>query len=384
MSGFKVIIAADSFKGSLSAFDATAAIARGILRVDPDIYTIQFPIADGGEGTLAIIAARESAELSYFAVPGADGATLRAPYCVIKIEGRDCAVIESATIVGMIQASSRGVLDRSTRGIGCLIKHLLDRGIRHFVLALGGSATNDGGAGMLAELGARFVDASNTNVEPTPRGLLCLARVELRSLDPRLAETRMIALADVNNPLAGPLGATRTFGPQKGLPADDVERVDQALAHVGALGDAALAQPFSQQAGSGAAGGLGYAVRILGGSVEPGAAWLGQRYDLAGQIANADWVITGEGRSDAQTLHGKAPLYVATVARAARVPVSLISGRVDASAWPDLSRLFIDYRALASHAGDVRAIEEAALRLENAAAELARLRVRGKSNRDNL
>lgn len=372
----RIVVAPDSFKGSLTSSEAAAAIAHGIRQVIGDADVIEFPIADGGEGTLAMIASHERVAIEYLTVPGADDAQIRAPYCVIELDGRTCVVIESAAIVGLAQARSRAILDRSTRGIGRLIAQLLEQDIRSFVLALGGSATNDGGAGTLAELGVGLFDAELRSVEPTPRGLLRLQHVSFAALNARIAEAKLLALADVDNPLAGPHGASRTFGPQKGLQGADIERVDAALAHFGELCAAARGHDWSQQAGSGAAGGLGFAIRVLGGDIAPGAAWLARRYQLAEQIANADWVITGEGRSDAQTLRGKAPLCVAQLARQARVPVSLISGTVDTSAWPQLGALFSDYMALASAAGDTAAMREAAQRLQRAAAAWARLRAR--------
>lgn len=261
---------------------------------------------------------------------------------------------------------------------------LLDQGLRSFVLALGGSATNDGGAGLLAELGADFFDSGGHRVAATARGLLHCAQVDFSNFDTRLADSNILALADVDNPLAGPSGASKTFGPQKGLANADTERVDAALARFGELCDAACGENLHNRPGSGAAGGLGYAVLLLGGKLVPGAVWLAQRYRLAEMIEGADWVITGEGRTDAQTLHGKAPLCVAEIARAAQVPVSLLSGRVDAGAWPQLSRLFHDYQALAESADDAAAMQEAAQRLERAAAVWAKIRKQEKSNPDSL
>lgn len=376
----RVVIAPDSFKGSLSASDAAAAVALGLRSVIDDIDIIPFPMADGGEGTLAMIASHEGVAPSFMAVPGADGAGVRAPYCLIRRDERDCAVIESASIVGMAQSRAQPLLDRSTRGIGRMLRNLLEQGLRSFVLALGGSATNDGGAGLLAELGVAFVDAAGRGLEPTPRGLLQCARVDFAQLDPLIAEVDMLALADVDNPLAGAGGATRTFGPQKGLAPADVALLDAAIMRYGALCDAARGVEVSGRAGSGAAGGLGFAVALLGRTVAPGAAWLAERYRLAEAIASADWVITGEGRSDAQTLRGKAPSHVAQLAAASGVPVSLLSGSVDANVWPELSRMFYDYRALARGPDDTSAISEAASRLAGVAAEWAAIREQEKSS----
>lgn len=374
----RVVIAPDSFKGSLSASEAADAIELGLRSVIEDVDITRFPMADGGEGSLAMIASHEGVAPFFKAVPGADGTAIRAPYCVIRRDERACVVIESASIIAMAQSRALPLLDRSTRGIGCMLRYLLDRQVRSFVLALGGSATNDGGAGLLAELGVAFSDAEGRSLAPTPRGLLRCARVDFAQLDTRIAQVSMLALADVDNPLTGEAGATRSFGPQKGLAPADVAPLDAALARYGALCEAARGIEVSNQAGSGAAGGLGFAIALLGSAVVPGAAWLAGRYRLAEAIAGADWVITGEGRSDAQTLHGKAPFQVAQLAGAAGVPVSLLSGSVDANVWPELSRLFYEYRALARWPGDTTAISEAAARLAGVAAEWAALRKREK------
>lgn len=378
----RVVIAPDSFKGSLSASEAAEAIELGLRRVMEDADIVRFAMADGGEGTLAMIASHDGVMARYINVPGADGREVRVPYCLVNLNGRACAVVESATIVGMQQGRACSVLDRSTRGIGRSLSRLLDQDLRSFVFALGASATNDGGAGLLAELGADFRDIQGRVIEPTPRGLIDCVRADLSGLDPRVAESTLLGLADVDSPLAGPNGATRIFGPQKGLKAHELELVDTALSRFGQLCDAARGTSFRSEPGSGAAGGLGFALRLLGGELVSGGAWLTQRYRLADVIAGADWVITGEGRSDAQTLHGKAPLQVAQLARDAGVRVSLISGTVDPDAWPQLGQIFHDYVALSQTADDTAALQEAAVRLERAAADWAMLRKQEKWSRD--
>ena len=359
----RCVVAPDSFKGSLSASDAARAIARGIRRAWRNAEIIEFPLADGGEGTLDLIAAREVCEIATLSVPGADGRKLDARYGLLELEHRRTAVIESAAIIGATSQWSKPVLERSTYGIGVLMRALQARGVEQFVVALGGTATNDGGAGMLAALGAKFFNAAGRVLAPVPAQLADLERVDFSEL---VRPAGLLGLADVDNPLTGAHGATRTFGPQKGVAAEDVAAVETTFVRYAAICDRALNTTASSLPSSGAAGGLGYAIALLGGELVNGADWLLERYDFKALLAGADWLITGEGCSDAQTLHGKGPWRLAAWAKRAGVRSVLISGALDVAAWPALNAQFEAGYALGV-AGDPTAMREAASRLEETA-----------------
>ncbi len=339
-----IVVAPDSFKGSLDAPAVCAAIARGLGRVWPDADIRARPMADGGEGTLDAVLAAVGAEgrRQIHTVAGAGGAPTTAAWGLL--DGRDgkTAVIEVAQVVGITDPAGMRVPvgARSTRGVGELIRALLDAGIRHFLVGLGGSSTNDGGAGMLAALGLSLSDAAGRSVPPVPDALASVATVGASALDPRLAQSSITIMSDVNNPLCGTRGATAIFGPQKGVDADDVARYDAALAHFAVLAEHALGRSAAANPGAGAAGGLGFALQLTGGVFRSGAEVVAQRIGLDDALAGADWAITGEGRSDAQTLLRKAPFVVAEKARVKGVPVTLLSGAVDPAALAELGRTF--------------------------------------------
>jgi glycerate kinase len=257
----------------------------------------------------------------------------------------EAALIEIAQIVGIERPDNLavGVEERSTYGVGELIRLLLDEGIRHFYIALGGSATNDGGAGLLAALGVRFIGMFRRTIEPTPAGLAKLISVDVTALDARLADCQIRLLTDVNNPLLGPQGATAVFGPQKGVRAEQVAQLDQVLAHYAERLEAAMQKQARDRPGTGAAGGLGFALQLLGGQFEAGAETVARLIGLAEASRAADWLLTGEGRSDRQTLFGKTPLAAARAFRqtaSAEARVTLLSGSLDLAAAAELNQLF--------------------------------------------
>jgi glycerate kinase len=339
-----VVVAPDSFKGSLDAPAVCAAIAEGLQRVWPQAEVIAMPIADGGEGTLdAVLAAVGSAgRRLHERVHGAAGDAIDAPWGLLERDGQPTAVIEISAIVGLTDAAGTrvAVTQRSTRGVGELLVRLLDRGLTRFMIGLGGSSTNDGGAGMLAALGLALRDAQGRAVAPTPDGLATLASVDASALDVRLREASITIMSDVNNPLCGTRGATAIFGPQKGVTKEDVERIDGIVGRFAALAQPAVGCNVADQPGAGAAGGLGFALQLVGGRFASGAEVIADLVALDAALARADWAITGEGRSDAQTLLGKAPLVVARRAAKAGVPVSLISGAIAPDALPALRDTF--------------------------------------------
>lgn len=340
----RIVVAPDSFKGSLTAPEVCAALARGLLRALPAATVLQRPMADGGEGTLdAVLTAVGAAGRRCTAdVTGAGGARIAAAYGLVERDEGTTAVIEVAQVVGITDAAGMAVPvgQRSTRGVGELVRLLLDAGVRRFMIGLGGSSTNDGGSGLLAALGLALTDAAGAPVAPTPSTLRAVRHVDARALDPRLAECDLRIMSDVNNPLTGKRGATAIFGPQKGVRGDALADFDAALAHFAALAEGVVGRHVAQQPGAGAAGGLGFALQLLGGRFSSGAQVVADLIGLDAALAGADWAITGEGRSDRQTLLAKAPYVVAQRAAAHGAPVTLVSGAVDAASLAELSPHF--------------------------------------------
>ncbi len=316
-----VLIAPDSFKGSITASDAAASLAAGLRSVAPDLRIDEVPMADGGEGTVEVAL---SAGMSAVAVrvPGPFGDDVDATYA----SDGTIAVIELAQAAGLHDSPRTPDAARTagTYGVGVLIAHALQAGAQEIVLTLGGSATTDGGAGMLAALGAVVHGTSG----PGGAALSQLSSVDLQGLDPRLAGARLTLASDVNNPLLGPTGAAEVFGPQKGADPDAVQDLERGLARwVQALQDAGVdAQHLAEHPGAGAAGGAGFGALVLGARQRPG---IDMVLDITGfedRVRGADLVITGEGSLDSQSLQGKTPVGVSRAARAAGAEVIAVAG----------------------------------------------------------
>lgn len=324
----RVVCAPDSFKHALTARDAAAAMAAGVRDSWPGVEALELPLSDGGEGFTDALAGALGARLVTVSVRDALG---RPATAEVALAG-ELAVIEVASAVGLeaLADAERAIWDADTRGVGDLIAAALDAGATDLLIGLGGSATNDAGAGMLAALGVAFLDADGTPVPTTPRGLLGLARVDASRLDPRLAGVRVRVASDVDAPLTGPRGASAVFGPQKGATPDDVPRLDAVL---GRFADLAERGDAATRPGAGAAGGLGFALMaFLGAELGSGIDLVAGLLDLDARVAGADLVLTGEGSADAQTLAGKAPAGVAAAARRHGVPVAIFAGRVEPEA----------------------------------------------------
>jgi glycerate kinase len=368
-----VVIAPDSFKGSLGAEQVAQAIASGVARARPDVIVRICPMADGGEGTLDAMLTG-GGERRVLSVRGAAGPVREA---ATGLTGDGSAIVETAEIVGITDPVGMGVPveARSSRGMGEAIRALLDLGVRRFFVALGGSSTNDGGAGLLAGLGMKLFDAQGEELEATPEQLARLARIDVSQLDARLADTTFVGMSDVDNPLTGEHGATAIFGPQKGVKPEQITSVDAALARFADLLEPALQRTARNLPGAGAAGGLGFALHMLGAQFEPGAETVARQIGLDVALEGADWLITGEGRSDVQTLHGKAPFIACAHARASGVPATLLSGAVDSSALPRLAEHFSGCFSPAPGPITLEvAIRDAAQLLANEAEQLTRLR----------
>jgi glycerate kinase len=266
------------------------------------------------------------------------------------------------------------VAERTTTGVGELLRLLLDRGIVRFMIGPGGSSTNDGGAGLLRALGIALVDDQGDEARPTPAALGRVQRVDASRLDRRIGDADVTIMSDVSNPLCGAGGATAVFGPQKGVAAGEVAAIDAALGRFAQHAERALGVHAADRPGAGAAGGLGFALQLLGARFQSGAEVVAGLVRLDDALADADWAITGEGRSDASTLLGKAPLVVARHAARARVPVSLLSGSVDASALPSFAPHFAGCFALPAGPATLDAcVANASALLADRAEQMARL-----------
>ena len=325
-------IAPDSFKGAISAEGAARAIAEGLSASFPKAEFRLIPMADGGEGTVDAWAASTAATRIRATVRDPLGRPVKAEYA-FEATSRT-AVIEMAAASGLplLVPGERNPLATSTYGTGELVRDALDHGARHIILGIGGSATNDGGAGLASALGVRLLDAKGRELTPGGAALARLAEIDLSDLDPRIAKTRFEAACDVTNPLCGPSGASAVYGPQKGASQKDVGTLDAALRHLAEVaastpGIAKRASP--ETPGAGAAGGLGFGLlAFCGARLRSGVKIIAESVGLRERLAGCDLVITGEGRLDAQTMNGKTPAGVAQAARRAGVPCIAICGCV--------------------------------------------------------
>ncbi|HIE5387698.1 TPA: glycerate kinase [Enterobacter cancerogenus] len=327
----KLVIAPDSWKESLTALEVATAIEDGFREVWPDAEYVKIPVADGGEGTVDAMVAATSGERVVVEVTGPLGTRIPSFY---GISGdKQSAFIEMAAASGLelVPASARNPLKTTSWGTGELIRHALDAGVNHIIIGIGGSATNDGGAGMVQALGAKLL---NDRAQPLGYGggeLATLAQIDLSGLDARLAECRIEVACDVSNPLTGPEGATAVFGPQKGATAEMVTALDDALGHYAKIIARDLDIDVLSLAGGGAAGGMGAALyAFCGATLRQGIEIVTDALRLDEQVADADIVITGEGRIDSQTIHGKVPVGVAKVAKRYNKPVIGIAGSLTA------------------------------------------------------
>jgi glycerate 2-kinase len=374
----RIVVAPDSFKGSLSAPDVCRALGNGLLRVWPNADIRVRPMADGGEGTLdaVLTAVGDSGKRRQVFVHGAGGAVVDARYGILDGAGGAIAVIEIAQVVGITDPSGMAtdVGERTSRGVGEIIVALLGQGVRRFMVGLGGSSTNDGGAGLLAALGVALRDGGGREVAPGPDGLAALTHVDAAALDPRLAASTFTIMSDVNNPLCGEQGATAIFGAQKGVIPTQQRPYDEAIARFAQRAETAIGRRAATLPGAGAAGGLGFALQLLGGTFHSGAEVVADLIGLDAALVDADWAITGEGRSDTQTLLRKAPFVVAEIARARAVPVSLISGAVDPAALTALGAHFAGCFGLPNGPATLdHCIANASILLADRAEQLARL-----------
>jgi len=328
----KILLAPDSFKGTLSAREVACAMREGLLSANPGLDVILHPMADGGEGTQGALMPFLDGKILEINIFGMDGRPMQVAVLQFVTKDHQTAwLIESAQVIGLTLPSVRSihVLERSSASLGCLIRKGLETGIRCFYLALGGSATNDGGIGLLAELGVRLRSGEGQMMNPVISSIADVWQVDISELDTRIGECELHLVLDVDNSLLGGNGATRTYGLQKGIKPGEVGDVEGWMRQWSACAEQAFGCDVKNKPGAGAAGGLGFALLLLGAKAHVGAAFVATFGQLGKRMSGCDWVITGEGKSDAQTLHGKVPIVVADLAHQACTKVALISGRIE-------------------------------------------------------
>ncbi|MGQ4619226.1 glycerate kinase [Nocardia sp. R7R-8] len=362
----RVILAPDKFKGSLAAPEVAAALAAGLRGSAPDAEIRQVPVADGGDGTVEAFVAAGWTRVELTA-PGPTGVPRRTIYA----RSGTTAVVELAAVVGLadLPAGRPDPLGASTFGLGVVLAHAIEHGATDIVLGLGGSASTDGGAGMLRALGVRVLDAEGREL---PRGGVALtraARLDRSGLHPGVAGTRFTLACDVDNPLLGPTGAAAVYGPQKGAGPAEVDVLESALATWARL----VGPEFARLPGAGAAGGTGFgALAVLGARVRSGIEVVLDLLDFPALLATATLVVTGEGSLDQQSLHGKAPVGVCAAADKADVPVVVVAGRTLLAPDEIEAAGFADCYALADLEPDPeRSMAEAAALLERVGTRIA-------------
>lgn len=322
-----ILVASDSFKGSATSRQVNDYIEQGVRRVCPQARVLKYPIADGGEGTMDALVSAHGGQVCSVRVRGPLGATVTAHYGLI--DDGQTAVIEMAEASGitLIEQTAINALGASTRGVGEVMLDALDRGVKHIYVGLGGSATSDGGMGMAKALGARFLDADGQEVADGLAGLSELEAIDASGVDARVSQVEFVAPTDVSNPLAGRRGAVYVYGPQKGIVKDDLSIVDAWMERYGQLLRRDVRSDAADIAGAGAAGGLGAAlVAFCGARIVSGIDFVLDAIGLDAAMEGIDLVITGEGRMDAQSANGKAPVGVARHAKRHGIPVIAVVG----------------------------------------------------------
>lgn len=324
-----IVLAPDSFKESMTAKQACEAMQRGIHRVNPHVRCVHVPMADGGEGTMQSLVDATGGQIHVIPVRGPLGQEVQASLGIMG--DRKTAVLEmaSASGIGLVPVADRNPMAATTYGTGQLIHAALEHGVEKILIGIGGSATNDGGAGALQALGGRLLDADGKELGPGGGELGKLARIDLANLDPRLRDVQVEVACDVTNPLCGPEGASRVFGPQKGATQEMIELLDANLRHYAELIKSQLGRDAAEVPGAGAAGGLGAGLMVfLNGTLKKGIEMVIEYTGLEHKVQEADMVWTGEGSIDFQTQFGKTPLGVARVARRHQKPVVAFAGRI--------------------------------------------------------
>lgn len=325
----KVVVAIDSFKGSLSSIEAGQAVKAGVLAAHPDANVIIKPLADGGEGTTDAFIEGLGGQRIDLTVTGPMGSPVSCYYGYLEKDKTAIIEMASASGITLVPAHQKNPLTASTRGVGEMILHALEQGCRHFIIGIGGSATNDAGIGMLKALGYSFLDEQGFDVGEGAQALGKVASIDAKNRHPLLDDCQFRIACDVTNPLCGENGATYIYGPQKGVTEAQKESLDQDMAHFADVTETTLNCAFKNYPGAGAAGGLGFAfLSYLHTSLSPGVELILDAINLSDALNGADIVVTGEGQLDRQTAMGKAPVGVAKLAKAHGAKVLAFSGSV--------------------------------------------------------
>jgi glycerate kinase len=346
----KIVIAPQTFKGSISALEAARAMSEGVRRVVGDAETVLVPVADGGDGTLETLVDSSAGEIRTSEVTGPTGEKVVAQWGAMG-DG-NTAVIEMARTSGLalVPEEKRNPLITTTYGLGEVIRVALDSRFRRFIIGIGGSATNDAGVGMAQALGIRLLDAGGQDLPFGGAALAQLDRIDMSGLDPRAKESTFAVACDVSNPLTGPEGASAVYGPQKGATSEMVARLDAALAHLAQVVKGDMGLEIDDVPGAGAAGGLGAGlIAFLNGEMRSGVDIVLDAVELDRRLEGADLVITGEGSLDFQTVYNKAPIGVARLAKARKIPVIAIAGSLGRG-FTDVHEHGIDAVSAITHA----------------------------------
>lgn len=325
----KVVVAIDSLKGSLSSIEAGMAIRDGVLAAKPDAEVIVKPLADGGEGTTDALIEGMNGKRIDLTVTGPMGTPVNAYYGYLA--DSHTAVMEMASAAGitLVPAAKKNPLLATSYGVGEMMNDALQRGCRNFIIGIGGSATNDGGIGMLKALGVRFLDENGEDAGEGGQTLAKVTQIDVSGLNPLLKECHIQVACDVNNPLCGENGSTYVYGPQKGVTEDMKKQLDEDMAHFAMVTSETLGNDYHDTPGAGAAGGLGFAfLSYIGATLTPGIELILDAVRLEQELPNADIVVTGEGCLDFQTAMGKAPVGVARLAKKYHAKVIVFAGSV--------------------------------------------------------
>lgn len=325
----KVVVAIDSFKGSLSSIEAGQAVKAGVLAAHPNANVIIKPLADGGEGTTDAFIEGLGGQRIDLTVTGPMGSPVSCYYGYLEKDKTAIIEMASASGITLVPAHQKNPLTASTRGVGEMILHALEKGCRHFIIGIGGSATNDAGIGMLKALGYSFLDEQGLDVGEGAQALGKVASIDAKNRHPLLDDCQFRIACDVTNPLCGENGATYIYGPQKGVTEAQKESLDQDMAHFADVTETTLNCAYKNYPGAGAAGGLGFAfLSYFHASLSPGVELILDAINLSDALNGADIVVTGEGQLDRQTAMGKAPVGVAKLAKAHGAKVLAFSGSV--------------------------------------------------------
>jgi glycerate 2-kinase len=374
----RVLVAPDKFKGTMTAAEAAEAIATGWRRTDPQAEIDLVPMGDGGEGTLDALVAALNGRTVATEVSGPLGDRVQAEFALVEGPEGLTGVVEMARASGLqlLSEARRDPKRTSTFGTGELVLAACRAGARRLLVCIGGSATNDGGAGMAQALGVRLIDQGGRDLRPGGAALLDLARIDMRGLDPAVKPASVVVATDVDNPLVGLHGASVTYGPQKGATPEDVALLDRALGHLAAVVHRDLGLDVRATPGAGAAGGLGAGlVAFLGAKIRPGVDVVMDAVHLRDRLAGEDVVVTGEGAFDEQSLHGKVPAGILRAAEEFDVPVVVLAGRADVK--PDGVAIF----SLVERFGEAAAIGRARELLAELSAEAAKALPRPQAGR---